>query len=177
MSRIGKKPIIIPAEVKLINEEQNLVVVGPKGELSMVLPVEVTVSQKDNSIIVKGADDNPNFGKVRAEIANMIKGVISGWSKILEVVGTGYRASTDGQSLTLNLGFSHPVVVSAPKMINFSVNGNKITVEGIDKQLVGQIAAKIKSIKKPDPYKGKGIRYEGEIIRKKQGKTAKGTQT
>lgn len=174
MSRIGKKPIIIPAEVKVINGEQNLVVAGPKGELSIVLPTEVTVSQKDSSIFVKGADDNPNFGKVRAEIANMIKGVTSGWSKILEVVGTGYRASTDGKSLTLNLGFSHPVVIIAPKMVNFSVSGNKITIEGIDKQLVGQIAAKIKSIKKPDSYKGKGIRYEGEIIRKKQGKAAKG---
>lgn len=176
ISRIGKKPIAIPERVNVSIQGKLIVVSGPKGELSMNLPPGVSVETGGGYVRVAGGS-SPNHGKVRAQVSNMIDGAAVGWTKILEIVGTGFRASTDSQTLTLNLGFSHPVVVQAPEGITFSVAQNKVTVSGVDKQLVGQVAQNIRQFRKPEPYKGKGIKYEGEFIRKKAGKAAKGATT
>lgn len=178
MSRIGNTPIIIPAGVTIEIDGANIVVNGPKGTLSLQLPPEIKVELQNNLISIKRKDDQKKVkalhGLTRSLIANMISGVTDGWSKNLELQGVGFRAQTDGKKLTLNIGFSHPVEIVAPEGIKFEVYDNtNILVSGIDKQLVGQVAANIRKIKIPDVYKGKGIRYEGEYIRKKVGKAAK----
>lgn len=178
MSRIGNIPIIIPVEVTIEIDGANVVVHGPKGTLSLQLPPEIKVELQNNLISIKRKDDQKKVkalhGLTRSLIANMISGVTDGWSKNLELQGVGFRVQTAENKLILNVGFSHPVEIVAPEGITFDVKNNtKITVLGIDKQLVGQIAANIRKIKIPDVYKGKGIRYEGEYIRKKVGKTAK----
>ena len=177
MSRIGKKPIEIPAGVEVKINGQNISIRGPKGELGILARPEVKIEQKDNKIILNADKEEANafWGLTRALVANMIKGVTLGFQKQLEVVGVGYRVALEGQDLVLSLGFSHPVKIKAPAGIKFSLEKTIITVEGIDKGLVGQVAADIRKAKPPEPYKGKGIRYVGEQVRKKEGKKAVAT--
>ncbi len=177
MSRIGNAIIIIPKEATVTITDNLVVVKGPKGELKLTVPHGVTVVAKDGSLEVTRKGDDKRMrslhGFVRAEIANLITGVTRGWTRTLELSGVGYRAAVTGTDLTLNLGFSHPVVVHPPAGIQFAATEGKIVISGIDKQAVGQTAASIRAIKKPEPYKGKGIKYQGEHIRKKAGKAAK----
>ena len=177
MSRIGNAIIIVPKEAVVTITGNSVVVKGPKGELTMTVPAGITVTDKEGTITVtrKGEDKAMRslHGYVRAELSNSVTGVTKGWTRTLELSGVGYRAAVTGADLTLNLGFSHPVTVTPPEGIQFAVNENKIVVSGRDKQLVGQVAASIREIKKPEPYKGKGIKYQGEHIRKKAGKAAK----
>lgn len=176
MSRLAKKFINIDSDVNVTKPDHKLVVKGPLGELNIDLHEKIRLTFENQKIIIKpltaGVDLNL-VGLYYTLVENALIGVKKGWSKILEMVGVGFRAETDGSVLTLNLGFSHPVVIKAPAGINFSVQENKITVKGIDKYLVGETAAKLRHVKPPEPYKGKGIRYLGEIIRKKAGKAAK----
>lgn len=176
MSKIGKKLIQIPDNVNVGVDTSSVRVSGPKGELTVPVPAFVRADLVGSKVTVRlnGSLDRATWGRIRSEIDNAVKGVTDGWKKTLEIVGTGYRATTDGKKLTLNLGFSHPVIVDAPEAIDFQVTGNKITVSGSDKVLVGEIAARIKRVRTVEPYKGKGLRYEGQIVRKKQGKAAKG---
>lgn len=178
MSRIGEAPIQIPSGVEVAVESQTLRVKGPKGELTMDFLPQVKVEVNDGMVSVKREKDDKLskslHGLFRAQIANMIKGVTEGWSKNLEMVGVGYRAAGGGDTLTLSVGFSHPVVIKAPEGIQFSVSDNtKIQVSGIDKIVVGQIAANIRDVRPPEVYKGKGIRYAGEYVRRKPGKAGK----
>ncbi|MGA1846811.1 50S ribosomal protein L6 [Deferribacter abyssi] len=178
MSRIGKKPISIPKGVVVKVENNKIIVEGPKGKLERDLHPKINVELTDKEIIVKRHDDSKEsrafHGLYRSLINNMVEGVSKGFEKRLEIVGIGYRATLKGKALDLSLGFSHPVVVEPPEGIEFVVeNQQKIVVKGIDKQLVGQVAANIRKIRKPEPYKGKGIRYEGEHILRKAGKSAK----
>lgn len=179
MSRIGDNPIAITTGVEILHDRDLLTVKGPKGELSMPVLSQVKVEVEEGAIKVK-RKRNDKFsrsahGLTRAMIANMVKGVTEGWTKNLEMVGVGYRAQGGGETLTLNVGYSHPVTIKAPAGITFSVADNtKISVSGIDKVLVGQIAANIRSVKPPEVYKGKGIRFAGEYVRRKAGKAGKG---
>jgi len=177
MSRIGNAIIIVPKEATVTISGSSVSVKGPKGELSMTVPAGITVTDKEGTIVVtrKGEEKAMRslHGYVRAELMNSITGVTKGWTRTLELSGVGYQAAVTGTDLTLNLGFSHPVLVKPPLGITFSAAEGKIIVAGTDKQLVGQTAAKIREIKKPEPYKGKGIKYLGEHIRKKAGKAAK----
>ncbi len=178
MSRIGNAPILIPDSVTVENTDGLVVVIGDKGKLEMNVDPKIKVDIKDRQVLVKRINEEKTtkamHGLTRALIANMVTGVEKGWSKNLELTGVGYRAQTDGSKLILNIGFSHPVDVQAPEDIQFEVKDNtKIVISGIDKQLVGETSAKIRAIKKPEPYKGKGIRYEGEYIRRKAGKAGK----
>lgn len=178
MSLIGSKPITIPASVSVTIDGTRVLAKGPKGELSTTIPSGVSVSSENNQIVVKRLNDNlqskANHGLCRSLINNMVIGVSEGFAKKLEMVGTGYRARLQGRDLAISAGFSHPVIVPAPEGITFSVeNETLITVSGIDKQVVGETAAKIRAIRKPEPYKGKGIRYQGEVIRRKAGKATK----
>lgn len=178
MSRIGKAPIEIPNQVTVEKTGDNLVVNGPKGTLSMQVNPNTSVEIKDNILIVTRKNNEKTnmalHGLTRSLIANMVKGVTEGWSKNIELVGVGFRAQSTGDKMTLNIGFSHPVEVVAPEGIKLEVRENtKISVSGIDKYLVGQVAANIRGIRPPDVYKGKGVRYEGEYVRKKAGKAGK----
>ncbi|MEF3403316.1 50S ribosomal protein L6 [Agromyces sp. NPDC056379] len=178
MSRIGRLPIDIPAGVDVKIDGQAVSVKGPKGELALTVAAPIEVKLEENQVLVTRPDDERTsrslHGLTRTLIANQIIGVTQGYSKALEIVGTGYRVAQKGSSLELALGFSHPVVVDAPAGITLTVEGNnKITVAGIDKQAVGEVAANIRKIKKPEPYKGKGIRYAGEVVRRKAGKSGK----
>jgi large subunit ribosomal protein L6 len=177
MSRIGNQPITIATSATITIDGRSIVVKGSKGELSFVIPMGVDVVQLDGVLTVScKRNDRPTralHGFVRAHIANMIHGVTEGWTKTLELTGVGYRAAMSGANLTLNVGFSHQVTIAPPVEISFSVVEGKIVVSGIDKQAVGQIAAEIREVRKPEPYKGKGIKYQGERIRKKAGKSAK----
>ncbi|MBM7829616.1 large subunit ribosomal protein L6 [Agromyces cerinus] len=178
MSRIGRLPIDIPAGVEVKIDGQAVSVKGPKGELALTVAAPIEVKLEENQVLVTRPDDERTsrslHGLTRTLIANQIIGVTQGYSKGLEIVGTGYRVAQKGSSLELALGFSHPVVVDAPTGITLTVEGNnKITVAGIDKQAVGEVAANIRKIKKPEPYKGKGIRYAGEVVRRKAGKSGK----
>lgn len=178
MSRIGDAPIIIPSGVAVEEAGRVVSVTGPKGNLKLDVHPAIEVKIKDGKVIVKRSSDQKQVralhGLTRNLIANMVIGTVEGWNKNLELVGVGFRAQTDGNKLTLNVGYSHPVEVLAPAGVVFEVLDNtKIKVSGIDKQLVGQIAANIKKVRVPDVYKGKGIRYQGEYIRKKVGKSAK----
>jgi len=176
MSRVGKKPILIPENVEVKIEGNKVVVKGPKGELSREVRPEIKVEVKDKEIVVSPQKETKQtqafWGLTRALIANMVKGVTEGFEKKLEIQGIGFRANLEDQDLVLNVGFSHPVRIKAPEGVNFSVEKNIITVSGIDIEKVSQTAAKIRKIKPPEPYKGKGIRYLGEQIRRKLGKKA-----
>ena len=171
-------PIDIPGGVDVKIDGQAVTVKGPKGELSLTVASPIEVAIEDNQVVVTRPDDERNsrslHGLTRTLIANQIIGVTQGYSKGLEVVGTGYRVQAKGSSVEFALGFSHPVTVDPPAGITFTVEGNnKLTVSGIDKQAVGEVAANIRKIRKPEPYKGKGIRYAGEVDRRKAGKAGK----
>lgn len=179
MSRIGVKPITIPAGVEIKLDEKNFMVVkGPKGELTQQLDADMQINIEENVINVVRPSENKRHrslhGLTRTLISNMIEGVTNGYSKTLEIVGVGYRAAKQGKKLNLNLGFSHPVEMEDPEGIETEVpNNTTIVVKGIDKQKVGNYAAVIRDWRKPEPYKGKGIRYQGEHVRRKEGKTGK----
>ena len=178
MSRIGRMPIAIPDGVTVTIAENNQVTVkGPKGTLERVLPAEMDIKQEGSEIIVTRPNDLKKMkslhGLTRTLIHNMVVGVTAGYEKTLEVNGVGYRASKSGNKLTLNLGYSHPVEMSDPEGLEAVVDGNKIIVKGIDKEKVGQYPAEIRDKRRPEPYKGKGIKYADEVIRRKVGKTGK----
>ncbi len=176
MSRVGRMPIAIPAGVTVTIAENNHVTVkGPKGTLERTLPEEMNIKQKGSEIIVTRPNDLKKMkslhGLTRALINNMVVGVTEGFTKVLEINGVGYRANKSGKKLTMTLGYSHPVEMEDPEGVESTVDGNRITVSGIDKEKVGQYAADIRAKKKPEPYKGKGIKYVDEHIRRKAGKT------
>jgi large subunit ribosomal protein L6 len=178
VSRIGKQPIPVPSGVDVKIDGSTVTVKGPKGELSQTFTDLLTIEQQEGELVVTRPDDSRTarslHGLTRTLLSNMVTGVSEGFSKNLEIVGVGYRAILKGSDLELQLGFSHPVVVSAEPGITFEVPApTKITVRGIDKQQVGQVAADIRKWRKPEPYKGKGVRYEGEYVRRKLGKAAK----
>jgi large subunit ribosomal protein L6 len=178
MSRIGRLPIPVPSGVEVTVDGQAVTVKGPKGELAHTVAQPITVQIEDGTITVGRPNDENTVralhGLTRSLIHNMIVGVTQGYSKTLEIVGVGYRVQARGSDLEFSLGFSHPVTVKAPEGINFKVERPTIfTVEGIDKQKVGEVAANIRKLRKPDPYKGKGVRYQGEQIRRKVGKAGK----
>ncbi len=178
MSRIGKMPIAIPAGVTVDVAENNEVTVkGPKGTLTRVLPKEMTISQEDGVLTITRPNDQKKekslHGLTRALLNNMVVGVTNGFEKTLEVNGVGYRAAKSGNTLTLTLGYSHPVEMVDPEGVESVVDGNKIIVRGINKELVGQYAAEIREKRGPEPYKGKGIKYSTETIKRKVGKTGK----
>lgn len=179
MSRIGRLPIAIPNGVTVTVSPENVVTVkGPKGEITKTMHPNIDIAVEENSVIVTRKNDEKQnrslHGLTRSLVNNMVVGVTEGYEKKLELVGVGYRAQLQGKKLVLNLGFSHPVEIEAKEGIEFQLDGaNKITVKGIDKELVGAVAADIRSWRKPEPYKGKGIKYENETIRRKEGKTGK----
>ncbi|MDQ3098687.1 MAG: 50S ribosomal protein L6 [bacterium] len=177
MSRIGKLPITLPKEVTFSVDSGLATVKGPRGELKQAIMPDVTISVVEDKIIVARANESASaralHGLTRTLLYNMIVGVSKGWTKDLEIVGTGYRAALQGTNLNLSLGFSHPVLVTPLPGVSFSVAGNKVTVSGADKQVVGEMAAMIRQKRKPEPYKGKGVRYLGEIVRRKAGKAKK----
>ena len=178
MSRIGKLPITVPGSVTVTLNGQQVAVKGPKGELSLTAPEPIRVSLEDGQVLVTRPNDEREsralHGLTRSLIANNIIGVTEGFAKSLEVVGTGYRVQQKGAGIELALGFSHPVNYQAPEGVMVTVEGNnKIHVSGIDKQAVGEVAANIRKLKKPEPYKGKGIRYAGEVVLRKAGKAGK----
>ena len=178
MSRIGRLPITVPAGVEVNIDGANVSVKGPKGELNHVVASPISVSLEEGTVsVTRPTDDRVArslHGLTRTLIDNMIIGVTQGYSKGLEIHGTGYRVQAKGSDLEFALGYSHPVNVSAPEGITFTVEGaNKLTVSGISKQQVGEVAANIRKLRKPDPYKGKGVRYAGEVIRRKVGKAGK----
>lgn len=179
MSRIGKLPVAVPSAVSVTIDGGTVAVKGPKGELRQAILLQVVdVKLQDGSVLVERKGDarqhRAAHGLTRTLIANMVEGVSKGFRKSLEIQGVGYRVAKSGEKLNLSLGYSHPVVFEAPQGVALSVEGqNKIHVEGIDKQVVGQVAAEIRSLRPPEPYKGKGIRYAGEHVRKKLGKAGK----
>jgi len=177
MSRIGKRPIEVPAGVSIAIDPGRVMVNGPLGELKQAVPARMKIEQRDGEIVVERpterGEDRALHGLTRTLVANMVEGVTKGFEKRLEIQGVGYRAALRGTSIELNVGFSHPVVKEAPQGITFEVPApTQIVVKGIDKQQVGQVAAEIRKIRPPEPYKGKGIRYEGEYVRRKVGKRA-----
>ena len=177
MSRIGKQPIELPAGVSVSISPGRVMVNGPLGELSQQVPARMQVEQEDATITVKRpterGEDRALHGLTRSLIANMVEGVTSGFQKRLEIQGVGYRAALRGTDLELNVGYSHSVVLKAPQGITFEVpTPTEVIVKGIDKQQVGQLAAEVRKVRPPEPYKGKGIRYEGEYVRRKVGKRA-----
>ncbi|UZQ52825.1 50S ribosomal protein L6 [Trichothermofontia sichuanensis B231] len=178
MSRIGKRPIPVPAKVTVTIDGQQVTIKGPKGELSRVLPNEVSVAQVDGQVQVNRRDDSrparQRHGLCRTLVANMVEGVSQGFQRRLEIQGVGYRAQVQGKNLVLNIGYSHPVTIEPPPGIEFAVENNvNIIVSGIDKEMVGNTAARVRAVRKPEPYKGKGIRYQGEQVRRKAGKSGK----
>ncbi len=178
MSRIGKRPISIPNKVTVTIDGQSVTVKGPKGELSRILPGEVEVVQEETNVLVKRRDESrvarQRHGLCRTLVANMVEGVSQGFQRRLEISGVGYRAQVQGKNLTLNMGYSHPVQIEPPSGIEFVVENNtNVIVSGIDKEIVGNTAAKIRAVRPPEPYKGKGIRYAGEVIKRKAGKAGK----
>ena len=178
MSRIGRLPIDIPAGVNVTVDGSAITVKGPKGELALTVASPIEVKLDGAQLLVTRPDDErvsrSLHGLTRTLIANQIIGVTDGYSKGLDIVGTGYRVATDGQNITFALGYSHPITVAPPAGISFTVEGNnRVIVSGIDKQAVGEVAANIRKLRKPEPYKGKGVRYAGEQIRRKVGKAGK----
>lgn len=179
MSRIGKKPVAVPAGVQITVSKDNLVTVkGPLGQLEQRMPEDTQIKIEDNqALVTRPSDDKTHrslHGLTRSLLANMIEGVTKGYVRNLELVGVGYRAALQGKDLNLVVGYSHPVIINPPRGVEFEVPApNKISVKGIDKQVVGQIAAEIRAVRKPEPYLGKGIKYEGEQIRRKVGKAGK----
>ncbi len=176
MSRIGKLPITVPAGVTIEVKDGRVTVAGPKGTLLQTLFTGLTVSQADGQLTVvrevENSETQKQFGLLRTLIANMVQGVSEGFSKTLEINGVGYRAAAEGRGVSLSLGYSHKISYQPPEGVELKVEGNSIIVSGHDKQQVGEVAAKIRSYRKPEPYKGKGIKYAGEHIRRKAGKTA-----
>ncbi len=175
MSRVGKLPVTIPSGVKCELKGSHLKVTGPKGSLERTLNSEMNVTVDDSAVTITRPTDQPEHramhGLTRALVQNMVTGVTSGYARVLVINGVGYRAAMQGKSLSLSVGYSHPVAIEPPDGITFTVEGTQtIKVEGIDKQLVGQVAANVRAWRKPEPYKGKGIRYENEQIRRKVGK-------
>ena len=180
MSRIGRAPVSIPSGVKVTQDGQRLLVEGPKGTLPITLPSELSVKITDQVLqVARGNEEQPVralHGLYRALIANMVQGVVTGFSKELEIVGVGYRAQVQGKQLSLSVGFSHPVVVAIPEGLTVEApKPTMLIVKGFDKHLVGQFAATLRRIAPPEPYKGKGIKYAGEVVRRKAGKAATGT--
>lgn len=178
MSRIGKKPVVIPSGVKVEKKDQTLTVTGPKGTLKLALnpKVEVAVGEKEIIVDVKRKEvkqEKALWGLFRALIQNLIEGVTKGFEKKLEVVGVGYKVSMVGTKLVLSLGFSHPVEIQVPAGLAVAADKNIISISGADKQQVGQFAAEVRELKKPEPYKGKGIKYLNEVVRRKAGKVVK----
>jgi large subunit ribosomal protein L6 len=179
MSRIGKSPIPVPSGVQVTVDDGGVTVKGPKGTLARRLPPDISVRQDGEQLVVERPDDEREHralhGLTRSLVNNMVVGVTDGFHKDLEIVGVGYRATAQGPNrLELALGFSHPVIVEAPEGITFEVpQPTRITVRGIDKEVVGQVAANIRKVRKPEPYKGKGVRYAGEVVQRKAGKAAK----
>ena len=178
MSRIGRLPITVPSGVDVTIDGREVTVKGPKGSLSRSLHPDITVSREDGTIVVTRPTEQKTHkqlhGLTRTLVNNMVVGVTDGYRKGLEITGVGYRAALNGQKLTLNLGYSHQIEIDPPEGITFEVeNPTRLAVVGIDKELVGQIAAKVRSTRKPEPYKGKGVRYSGEYIRRKAGKAGK----
>ena len=178
MSRIGRLPVPVPGGVDITISEQLVTVKGPKGTLAHRVSEPITVVQADGQLLVQRPDDErlskSLHGLTRTLVANMVTGVTTGYEKTLEIVGTGYRVAAKGSDLEFALGFSHPVVVTPPDGVSFEVQApTRFVVKGIDKQLVGETAAKIRKLRKPEPYKGKGVRYQGEVVRRKAGKTGK----
>jgi large subunit ribosomal protein L6 len=178
MSRIGKLPIPVPAGVEVKIDGTNVEVKGPKGTLAHVVPAPISVALEDGVLVVSRPDDERNsrslHGLTRTLIANNIQGVTQGFTKGLEIVGTGYRVTAKGSDIEFALGYSHPILVKAPEGISFTVEGNnKVVVSGISKQAVGEVAANLRKLRKPEPYKGKGVRYAGENVRRKAGKSGK----
>mgnify|MGYP006293394493 CR=1 FL=1 len=179
MSRIGRLPIDVPAGVDVKIDGSYVHVKGPKGENDFTFSPEIIIKKEDGTIIVERPSDQPRHralhGTTRSVINNMVVGVSKGFERVLEIVGVGYRAELDGKNLTINVGFSHPVVVEPPEGISFAVDMKvrQIRVSGRDKQVVGQVAADIRKLRPPEPYKGKGIRYQNEYVRRKPGKAGK----
>lgn len=178
MSRIGKKPIAIPAGVTFTLQGNVASAKGPKGTLSVKIPAFVTVSQEGNEVVVRPDELHPSeslpmWGLARTLVDNLVQGVVSGFEKKLEINGVGFKAAVSGKNLVLNVGFSHQVEFPIPEGIEIKVEKNVISVAGADKYLVGQTAANIRKVKKPEPYKGKGIKYSDEVIIRKEGKTVK----
>ncbi len=177
MSRIGKQPIELPSGVNVAISPGRVQVNGPLGELSQTVPARMLIEQADGNLVVKRpterGDDRALHGLTRSLLSNMVEGVTKGFEKRLEIQGVGYRAALRGTDLELNVGYSHPVVVKPPQGITFDVpEATRVIVKGIDKQQVGEIAAQVRKVRPPEPYKGKGIRYEGEYVRRKVGKRA-----
>jgi large subunit ribosomal protein L6 len=178
MSKIGKKPIKVSQGVNVTVTGQNVVVNGPKGQLSFAAPVGIKVELKGEELLISQAKKNDKetnalFGLTRAMLSNLVKGVSEGFQKKLELSGVGYRAQGSGNTLTLSVGFSHQVIIKADQGITFTVEENIITISGADKAMIGDVAAKVRAVRPPEPYKGKGIKYVGERIRRKAGKAAK----
>lgn len=178
MSRIGKRPISIPGKVTVTVNGQLVTVKGPKGELSRTLPGEVEVVQEGETVLVNRRDESrvarQRHGLSRTLVSNMVEGVSQGFQRRLEIIGVGYRAQVQGKNLTLNMGYSHPVQIEPPDGIQFAVENNtNVIVTGIDKEIVGNTAARIRAVRPPEPYKGKGIRYAGEVVKRKAGKAGK----
>jgi large subunit ribosomal protein L6 len=179
MSRIGRLPITVPSGVEVTLAGQAVTVKGPKGTLEHTVaePIEITRAEDGTLRVTRPNDERTNralHGLSRTLVANMVQGVTEGYTKVLEIVGTGYRVVAKGSDLEFALGFSHPVVVRAPDGISFAVeNPTRFSVSGVDKQKVGEVAANIRKLRKPDPYKGKGVRYQGEIVKRKAGKAGK----
>jgi large subunit ribosomal protein L6 len=178
MSRIGKRPISVPQKVTVTLDGQTVIVKGPKGELSRTLPAEVEVMQEGDTLTVNRRNESraarQRHGLYRTLVANMVEGVSEGFQRKLEIQGVGYRAQIQGRNLNLIVGYSHPVLIEPPEGIQFAVENNtNILVSGIDKEIVGNIAAQVRAVRPPEPYKGKGIRYAGEFVRRKAGKAGK----
>ncbi len=176
MSRIGKKPVVLPAGVSAVITDETVQIKGPKGSLSFTMHPNIEIRSEGNILTFiprrENRESSKLWGTARAIVANMVEGVINGFEKKLEIEGVGYRAEQKGKDLEFQLGFSHPVNVKAPEGILFKVEKNIITISGISKEEVGRVAAGIRALKKPEPYKGKGIHYMGEVIRRKAGKKA-----
>ena len=178
MSRIGKLPISVPAGVEVKIDDNIVSVKGPKGSLTHAVAAPIQVALEEGTIVVTRPDDERTsrslHGLTRTLISNLVTGVTAGYTKGLEIVGTGYRVTAKGSDIEFALGYSHPILVQPPQGITFTVEGNtKVTVSGIDKQAVGEVAANIRKLRKPEPYKGKGVRYAGEVVRRKAGKSGK----
>jgi large subunit ribosomal protein L6 len=178
MSRIGKKEVIVPKNVKVTLTDQLVEVEGPKGKLSRIFPAEINISLNENVFIltknVESISARQRYGLSRSLLSNMIMGVSEGFERNLEIKGVGYRSQVQGKNLVLNVGYSHPIIIEPPKDISFSVEKNTlVTVSGIDKEIVGLMASKIRATRPPEPYKGKGVQYKGEYVRRKAGKAGK----
>ncbi|NLD39470.1 MAG: 50S ribosomal protein L6 [Desulfatiglans sp.] len=175
MSRIGKMPIQIPKDVKIDIKDDMITVKGPKGELKRQINPNVSLNIENDTLLITAKDDskecNACHGLFRALVANMVKGVSKGFERILEIVGVGYKAEVSGRKATFNLGYSHPVVYELPNGIDATIDKSKITLSGIDNELLGETAAKIRGFRRPEPYKGKGIKYAAEVIQRKAGKS------